>query len=177
LQDLEANTALSVLSEYLTDSAVSVLSQAFIEIEDPIATTIRLYASYQMPCILTASFESVPVEELDTLEGKFLNVLQNVVDDGIDMERMKTIVKMERSRTLLYVEKSPASVMSNKLINEALYGTLDGKTLKDDIKDLVYYDKLAKWSEEQWIALLKRYDIYLIMLIVDGGLIILTYRF
>lgn len=133
-----------------------MLSQAFIEIEDPIATSIRLYTSYQIPCTLTANFESVPVEELDTLEGKFFDVLQRVIEDGIDMERMRTIVKMERSRTLLSVEESPANLMSNKLINEALYGSLDGKTLRDDVKDLVYYDKLAKWSSEQWIALLKR---------------------
>ena len=115
-----------------------------------------MYVAYQLPCVLSATFESVPVEELDSLEAKFFKVLQKVVKDGIDMERMKTVVNMERSRNLLYVETSPASLISNKLINEALYGSLDGKTLKDDVKDLVYYDSLLKWSSDQWIALLQR---------------------
>jgi Zn-dependent M16 (insulinase) family peptidase len=115
-----------------------------------------LYVASQLPCVLSATFESVPVEELDTLEGKFFKVLEKVVKDGIDMERMKTVVDMERSRNLLYVETSPASLISNKLINEALYGSLDGKTLKDEVKDLVYYDILSKWSSDQWIALLQR---------------------
>jgi Zn-dependent M16 (insulinase) family peptidase len=155
---LQTTTALEVLGDYLSDSAVSILSQSFIEIEDPIATNIHFWISYQLPCTLSVSFESVPVEHLDTLEEKLFNVFREVTKGGIDMDRMTTVVETQRNRSILSVERSPSERMSLKLINEALYGSLDGKTLKEDVKDLICYEVLSKWTSEHWIALLKRYS-------------------
>lgn len=83
-------------------------------------------------------------------------MLNGVVNDGIDMERMATVIKTERDRILLDAEKKPASRLRGKLLNEALYGSLDGKTLLEEVKDLVQYELLAEWTSEQWISLLKR---------------------
>lgn len=153
---MQTATALEVLGEYLSDSAVSILSQTFIEIEDPIATNIHFWITYQLPCTLSVNFESVPVEHLDTLEEKLFNVFRAVTKGGIDMDRMTTVIETQRNRSILSVERSPSELMSSKLINEALYGSLDGKTLKEDVKDLICYEVLFKWTSEQWIALLKR---------------------
>ena len=166
-----AAAGIEVLGEYLSDSAVSILSQTFIEIEDPITTSIRFWTSYQLPCTLSISFESVPVEHLDSLEEKLFEVFGNVVKDGIDMERMATVVEVQKNRSLLSVEKSPSNLLSLKLINEALYGSLDGKTLKEDAMDLIYYDVVSKWTSDEWVALLKRSQPLVSGLIVDGGLI------
>lgn len=155
---MQTTTALEVLGEYLSDSAVSILSQTFIEIEDPITTNIHFWISYQLPCRLSVNFESVPVEHLDTLEEKLFDVFHEVTKGGIDMDRMATVVETQRNRSILSVERSPSDLMSSKLINEALYGSLDGKTLKEDVKDLICYEVLSKWTSEQWIALLKRYS-------------------
>jgi len=145
-----------ILGEYLSDSAVSILSQTFIEIEDPIATSISFYIAYQLPCTISIHFESVPVENLDTLETKLFDVLRNVAKDGIDMERMKTVIETGKSRCILMMERSPATCMTQKLINEALYGSLDGKTLRDEVQDLHYHDELLSWTSDQWISLLKQ---------------------
>jgi Zn-dependent M16 (insulinase) family peptidase len=153
---MQATTALDVLGEYLSDSAVSILSQTFIEIEDPITTSIQFLTSYQLPCTLSIYFESVPVEHLDTLEEKLFEVFGNIVKGGIDMERMATVVQVEKNRSLLAVEESPSNPLSSKLINEALYGSLDGKTLKEDVNDLMYYDVVSNWTSDEWVALLKR---------------------
>lgn len=72
------------------------------------------------------------------------------------MERMKTVIEMGKSRYILMVERSPANCMSQKLINEALYGSLDGKTLTEEVQDLSYHDQLLSWTSDQWVALLKR---------------------
>lgn len=151
-----ATIALGVLGEYLSDSAVSILSQTFVEIEDPVTTSIRFWMSYQLPCTLSINFESVPVEHLDTLEEKLFEVFGNVAKGGIDMERMATVVEVQKNRSLLYAEESPSNLLSFKLINEALYGSLDGKTLKEDAKDLIFYDVVSKWTSDEWVALLKR---------------------
>jgi len=155
---LQSTAALEVLGEYLSDSAVSVLSQTFIEIEDPITTNIHFWISYQLPSILSVGFESVPVEHLDSLEEQLFNVFREVTKGGIDMDRMTTVVETQRNRSILSVERSPSDLMSSKLINEALYGSLDGRTLKKDVKDLICYEVLSKWTSEQWIALLQRYS-------------------
>jgi Zn-dependent M16 (insulinase) family peptidase len=152
-------TAIDVIGEYLSDSAISILSQTFIEIEDPVATNISFHTNYQLRSVLSIYFESVPVEHLDTLETSLLDVLRKVVKNGIDMDRMSTIVENERNRHLLRVERAPSSLLSGKLINEALYGSLDGKTLKEETTDLVHYDHLSKWTSEQWTVLLQRYAI------------------
>jgi len=155
-KDQLSTIALDCLGEYLSDSAVSILSQTFIEIEDPVATSIGFYSSYQLPCTLSIHFSSVPVEHLDTLEDQLFDVLRKVAKDGIDMERMKTVIETGKSRYVLMVERSPANCLSHKLINEALYGSLDGKTLKEEVQDLPYYDQLLSWTSDQWVALLKR---------------------
>ena len=101
----------------------------------------------------------MPVEHLSTLENDLFSVLRKVTHAGIDMERMATVVEKQKHRYLLYVEKRPADIFSQKLINEALYGSLDGKTLTEDVMDLKYYDALSHWTSEQWTALLQRWYI------------------
>ena len=150
---------METLGEYLSDSAVSVLSQKFIEIDEPVTTSISFSTNYQLPCTLAIYFESVPVEHLETLEEDLFNTLHKVSDEGIDMERMATVVEKEKHRYLLSVEKLPSEIFSQKLINEALYGSLDGKTLTEDVTDLKYYDRLSSWTSDEWIALLQRWYI------------------
>jgi Zn-dependent M16 (insulinase) family peptidase len=125
-----------------------------------VTTGIHFWTSYQLPCTLSVNFESVPVEHLDTLEEKLFDVFRKVAKGGIDMERMATVVETQKNRSILSVEQSPSSLFSSKLINEALYGSLDGKTLKEDVKSLMSYDTLSKWTSEQWVSLLKRYSIF-----------------
>jgi Zn-dependent M16 (insulinase) family peptidase len=150
---------LETLGEYLSDSAVSVLSQTFIEIDEPVTTSISFSTNYQLPCTLSIYFESVPLEHLETLEEDLFNTLRRVSDEGIDMERMTTVVEKQKHRYLLSVEKQPSEIFAQKLINEALYGSLDGKTLTEDVTDLKYYDALSTWTSDEWIALLQRWYI------------------
>ena len=150
---------METLGEYLSDSAVSVLSQKFIEIDEPVTTSISFSTNYQLPCTLAIYFESVPVEHLETLEEDLFNTLHKVSDEGIDMERMTTVVEKQKHRYLLSVEKLPSEIFSQKLINEALYGSLDGKTLTEDVTDLKYYDALSSWTSDEWITLLQRWYI------------------
>ena len=96
------------------------------------------------------------MEHLDCVEGQLMDIFHHVAKQGFDMERMATVIRALKNRLLLSVEEGPGSVISSKLINETIYGTLDGRTLSDDLKDLNYFDKLAYWSSEKWVALLKK---------------------
>jgi Zn-dependent M16 (insulinase) family peptidase len=150
------NVALEVLGNYLVDSEVSILSQTFIEVEDPLTTNISLYTREQLPDTISVYFESVPVENLDSVEDQLMDVFRKVVKEGFDMERMAIVIRALKNRFLLSVEQAPANAISPKLVNEALYGSLDGRTLSEDLNDLSYFDKLAEWSSSDWASLLQK---------------------
>jgi Zn-dependent M16 (insulinase) family peptidase len=95
---------------------------------------------------------------LDTIETKLFDCLQKVANEGFDMERMATVIQKAIDQYLLAVEESPASIFSMKLISEAMYGSLDGKTLAPILKDLVYFDIVSKWTSDQWVAFLQKYS-------------------
>jgi Zn-dependent M16 (insulinase) family peptidase len=154
---VRTNIALDILGDYLSDSEVSILSQTFIEVEDPVTTDISFYTQAQLPCTISIHFESVPVEHLDSVEGQLMDVFRKVAKDGFDMERLAIVNRTLKNRRLLDVEESPARAIYSKLINEAMYGTLDGKTLSEDMKDLSYFDELAKWTSDQWVAVVQKY--------------------
>src|SRR5271170_6537704 len=127
------NVALEVLGNYLVDSEVSILSQKFIEVEDPLTTNISFYTREQLPDTVSVYFESVPVENLDSVEDQLMDVFRKVVKEGFDMERMAIVIRSLKNRFLLSVEQAPANAISSKLVNEALYGSLDGRTLSEDL--------------------------------------------
>jgi len=123
------------------------------------AKTIRYDISHQLPCILRIIFESVPVKNLNTLEAKLFDVLEKVTTDGVDMNRMLIVVARAVNRRLLSVERWPFYEISKMLKNEAVYGSLDGETLKKAARDIVYYQNLSAWGSDQWIALLQKYPL------------------
>jgi Zn-dependent M16 (insulinase) family peptidase len=162
--DQETQCALEVLGDYLTDSPVSTLQHNFTEIEDPVAGDIHFSMNERLPCTLTIGFQSVPVDHLSipkdasepqALEADLFEVLQQIPEGGIDMDRIKTVINNLRSRCLYSVEQNPSNQFSMKLICEALYGDLTGNTLKKEIMPLRYYDNLLQWTSDQWIKLLK----------------------
>lgn len=150
------NVALEVLGNYLVDSEVSILSQTFIEVEDPLTTNISFYTREQLPDTISVYFESVPVENLDSVEDQLMDVFRKVVKEGFDMERMEIVIRALKNRFLLSFEQAPANAISSKLVNETLYGSLDGRTLSEDLNDLSYFDQLAEWSSAEWAALLQK---------------------
>jgi Zn-dependent M16 (insulinase) family peptidase len=85
-----------------------------------------------------------------------MDVFRKVVKEGFDMERMEIVIRALKNRFLLSFEQGPANAISSKLVNETLYGSLDGRTLSEDLNDLSYFDQLAEWSSAEWAALLQK---------------------
>lgn len=50
---------------------------------------------------LAVYFGSVPTEHLDTLDEKFKVSLEKVVADGLDMERMATVISRDRLKVFI----------------------------------------------------------------------------
>ncbi|CAI2171216.1 5030_t:CDS:10 [Funneliformis geosporum] len=152
--------ALEVLHEYLSDSAVSVLQKEFVETEDPLCTDIDISISHQTRTAIKATFYNVPTSELDDLADEVLEVFKRIVEsEGIDMNRMKTVLRLVKLRTLNMIETNPHSYFSNICILDYVYGKETGEYLERVAKDLKYYDQLSEFTEQQWIQYVNKYHL------------------
>ena len=90
--NLDKMTDLAILNNYLTSTSVSPLTKTFVDIPEPLATSID-YDTYMNwePCIV-ADFYNVPVQQVDKIEQKYNEVIQNIINTrDIDMDRIHTI--------------------------------------------------------------------------------------
>ncbi|PKK78220.1 hypothetical protein RhiirC2_730303 [Rhizophagus irregularis] len=155
---LEIN-ALEVLHTYLSDSAASVLQKEFVEIKDPLCTDIYIMIEPQTRTAILATFSNVPTEELEELANKVLQKFTRIVEsEGIDMDRMKTVIQLAKLRILDKIETS-SSYFSDASIVDHVYGKRTGEDLERATKDLKYYDQLSEFTEQQWIQYLKKYHL------------------
>ncbi|KAK4057568.1 hypothetical protein OIO90_001213 [Microbotryomycetes sp. JL221] len=150
--------ALDVLGYYLTDSAVSPLYKEFVEIDEPACTDISFYTSTENPTIVTAYLSSVPAELLSKLPQQFKDTLKRIaVKDGIDMERMKSVLERKKLQLLDGVETDPADILSTAILADVLFGDEDASELEPSLKSLSHYHALEKWSADDWAQLLNKY--------------------
>ncbi|PKI83996.1 hypothetical protein MVES_002292 [Malassezia vespertilionis] len=161
--------ALDVLGAYLTDSAVSPLQRAFVEIDKPLSTDICVMTTERAGAsILSVIFSSVPTAELDTLDAELVAVLRDLVENGVDMQRMHMVLRRERLRLLSQLEMRPADCFSDVLIHEFLYGHSDGSNLPEAMDDMKRFDAMDAFSACDWADLLERYFIHNARLVVVG---------
>ncbi|WWC62849.1 uncharacterized protein I303_105447 [Kwoniella dejecticola CBS 10117] len=157
--DYFTNTALKILSNYLTVSATSPLSKEFIEIAKPYCTSISFYSSDRVNHNeLQVDISDVPAKHLQTMGEKFKEkIAKTVKDDGIDMERMGRVLRRDKRKLLDYMESRATDVLADAVIGDFLYGEKDGKDLPVAFEDLKDYQTLESWKAEDWISLLDKY--------------------
>ncbi|KAG8802435.1 hypothetical protein FRC17_006413, partial [Serendipita sp. 399] len=149
--------AIDMLGIYLTDTAAAPLTKEYVEIPSPYCTYIAFYENARSSFSeLAVYFGSVPVEHLDALDEKFRTSLQRIASEGIDMERMATVIARDRLKLRSALENSGGDVFSHIVINDFLYGDSNGSDLARELEE--HYDTLQTWTSKQWIdALLKYY--------------------
>lgn len=161
--------AISVLSTYLTDSAVSPLSKAFIERDDPLCTDIYVSSETKAGAsVISAYCSSVPTNKLESLDQELVLLLSKIAAEGIDMQRMQLCIKRDRTKVMNQLETKPADSFANVLIQDHLYGEPNGKELPVIFDDMARYDELAGWTSQQWIDLLNRWLVLNPRLVVLG---------
>ncbi|CAJ0908807.1 9134_t:CDS:10 [Entrophospora sp. SA101] len=78
-----------------------VFQKEFVEIHDPLCTDINTMISDQITTTIQAMFSNVPTKELETVSTKIFELYNRVVHkDGIDMERMNTLIKRIKLQNL-----------------------------------------------------------------------------
>ncbi|KAH8556354.1 Metalloenzyme, LuxS/M16 peptidase-like protein [Umbelopsis sp. PMI_123] len=150
--------AVDVLNTYLTDSPVSVLQKEFVEIEDPLCTDIDFHIVDQIRAVLSCNIANVPEEELEEFIPMFFDTLNRVIEEeGIDMDRMKTVILRDKLKLLNNIETNSHFSAAITCIGDFLYGKADGSDLEAACQDLKYLDELLQYTSDDWIRLLDKW--------------------
>ncbi|CAE7156277.1 unnamed protein product [Rhizoctonia solani] len=150
--------AMDLLGLYLTDSPVSPLMEEFVEVANPLCTNI--FYSWQDRATFTSRdiyFRSVPKEQLDTLHEKVIAKLKQIVANGVDMDRMRLVIKRDKIQFKGVLESNGGNVFSIGLITDFLYGKEDGSEIAPFLAKMKHYEELEKWTAKQWEDFMTKY--------------------
>ena len=90
--NIEKTTDLSILHSYLTSTSASPFTKSFVDIPKPLCTSVYFDIYLNWEPSVVADFYNVPVEFMEEIDGKYNEVVQNIIDNkDINMERMHTI--------------------------------------------------------------------------------------
>lgn len=117
-------TACSVLLRYLSETSASPLQHEMVEIPDPFASSVAYNIVENSESMLYFSFQNVPIEKIDLVHEKMLNVLTDIVDgkEKIDMQRMQSILERCILEYFSNIESSPHEAIAYIVLADALYG-------------------------------------------------------
>mmetsp|Transcript_12678 Transcript_12678/g.26729 ORF Transcript_12678/g.26729 Transcript_12678/m.26729 type:complete len:1186 (+) Transcript_12678:92-3649(+) len=129
---------LSLLWDYLTDSAASPLQLAFVENDDPLCADIgpahdRFTEGYHQ-----LWFQEVDVDRMDEVIPLFYQVIAKQAgivedeDENFDLVRMLTVIRRYRRRLLEASERRPTNAIVDGIVRNFIYGPRAGETKEGD---------------------------------------------
>eukprot|EP01087_Luapelamoeba_hula_P007015 TRINITY_DN1709_c0_g1_i3.p1 TRINITY_DN1709_c0_g1~~TRINITY_DN1709_c0_g1_i3.p1 ORF type:complete len:882 (+),score=155.82 TRINITY_DN1709_c0_g1_i3:330-2975(+) len=152
--NFETASALRLLWKYLTDSSVSPVLKSMVDIPDPFASDVSFNFYENSVFLQVLKFNGVPTSKLSQLQDKFFEVIKNVVADGLDMDRMASVINRTRLKYLSSLETGPHEKIAFIFISDFLYGK-DGE-LEAAFSEVKRYEALLAKDSQFWIDLLKR---------------------
>ncbi|XP_033118146.1 uncharacterized protein C05D11.1-like [Anneissia japonica] len=157
-QDLYEMSALNVILEYLTDTAVSPLQREFVEIKDPYCSKVRKSIIENSEACFYIKFDNTPVGKLDQIREKLLSVIGDIVSgkESIDMSRMTSVIHREILDSLNSMEERPHDTFAFICIGDFLYGNTP-EELNKRLNQIGDFKKLGKEPAEYWVNLLRKY--------------------
>ena len=152
VKNYQATYPIIILMEYLTETSISPLQAAFVEVEeDPLASSVDYSIIENSESCIYLEFSNVPVKKIPEIEGKLNQVLSEL--KNINMERMKTIIERRVLSQLSNLENSPHESIAFLAIGEFLYGQ-EPKDLDVRFDAISAYKELFSKSEDYWIKLM-----------------------
>ncbi|KAJ5072464.1 presequence protease [Anaeramoeba ignava] len=151
------NHAIELLLDYLTETAISPLQSAMIEIEDPFCTEIAAGTFDYSETASMFTFEGVPKSKLYMIKDKFFEVINKIISEkNFDLDRMTALMTRQRLQYLDILESKPQSRIPYFFIFDFLYN--DPKNA-DNFKQIFNVNERLKELEAKdkqfWLDLIK----------------------
>jgi len=150
------NCALMMLMEYLTDTAVSPLQKAFVEIAEPFASKVGYSFIENAESVVYLTFENVPVDKLGEIQPRLFSLMEPLGEHPLDMERMQLAIQRRLLEQQSHLENNPHDTVAFMAIADVLYGRSneDFRRRLNPIEDL---KALTKESPSFWNDIIRRY--------------------
>ncbi|KAG7892759.1 hypothetical protein KL936_000933 [Ogataea polymorpha] len=153
--DLLECLAVETLSKYLTDSSVSLFRQAFVEVENPLATHVSTYNDDYIKTIINIDFSNISIEDIDEMPKKITKVLADH-ETELDITRIRDVVDQSKW-DLIYEAENDDDTFVTSVIYQFIYGDKSSNDLPGYLKDLKDYEILMAWEPAKWRSLYTKY--------------------
>ena len=115
-------SALMMLMEYLTDTAVSPLQKTFVETSEPLASKVSYNFIENAESVVYLGFENVPVGKLGEIQPKLYSVMEPLSTQPLDMARMALVIQRRILEQQSHLENNPHDTVAFMTIGDILYG-------------------------------------------------------
>ncbi|KAL0249522.1 hypothetical protein GEMRC1_004752 [Eukaryota sp. GEM-RC1] len=147
-------SAFKVLSDYLAEGSSAPFVKELIECENPICSEVEINLIEVKSVAVVIEFEDVDVDFIDDVADRVDALIEQVISDGIDMERIAQLIKRHDRRLLFDFDCGNIEEVSEEVISSFLYS--NGLSL-DSLKDSMNrsYGWLLEKDDQFWIQCLQ----------------------
>ncbi|KAG7863469.1 hypothetical protein KL919_000784 [Ogataea angusta] len=153
--DLLECLAVETLSKYLTQSSVSLFRQAFVEVENPLATHVSTYNDDYIKTVINIDFSNISIEDIDEMPKRITEVL-TAHGTELDINRIRDVVDQSKW-DLIYEAENDDDIFVTSVIYQFIYGDKSSNDLPGYLKDLKDYEILMSWEPDKWETMYKKY--------------------
>ncbi|XP_018058136.1 PREDICTED: uncharacterized protein C05D11.1-like [Atta colombica] len=152
-----------LISQYLTDTTEGVLQKEFAKEQ----ISYEYYFHEFSTSALSLMFPNVPGSKVPLVKESVMKVLKNTTDVGIELKRMRIIIRRYITKILNDLENNPHNTIANGLFKHMLYGKAL-KELNHRLNIIHYLKILENESKSYWFNLYKKYFVETPMVVVKG---------
>lgn len=148
-------TAINTLLMYLAGSSVSVMVNKLVE-KEHLASMVDFWVKGHYDMIIWWTLSAVETSKLAEVEKRFFELLEEHASKPLDMSYLKDCLHRFQRQTR-YASEIGQDEYKDPIIKDHLFGDRDGSHLKDAMATLHVFEKLEKWTEEDWRLYLKKW--------------------
>lgn len=159
VEEISELMSMSVLMEYLTHSSVSPLPKIFVEVDDPLASSVHHSCFENSISTCYFGFYGVPKEKVNSVSPLLMDTLSKIGagEMPIDMDTMKDILTNLILLQDSGLETVPHDTIANSAISDVLYGN-ECRHLDMRLNKKTWYETLLRQKSCQyWTDLVCKY--------------------
>lgn len=170
--DFEESEVVGLLGSYLTEGNTSPLEQNLVEVKYPYCSSIHFEQDGfkstafelffddvpHLPKMIRKSAADGPVSQVEQVGAEAERVLRNIVNkDGMDMQRMQTLIRRELLQFQRDMETSPHDTVADILVEYCVNGDIGSNQLHELFDKQLMYERLQNKDEQFWLQKVKEY--------------------
>lgn len=158
VHDVIEGNAISIILKYLTLEGIGPLTKELVEVPDPLATDIYYDESAYVKQAFNITLSNVATDKLQEVYEKAEAIIKNVATDEshFDLEHIRELIDRTKYQDIKSSEMNSRIFIDSAII-AFLYGSTDGKSLRDWVIDVKEYDELMEWPREKWTQIITKY--------------------